>query len=460
MHSRILSLRGGRSLVDLLIKNGLIVTMDKDRRIITNGSLAVENGRIVKIGRSVKTNGKPEETIDAKGKIIMPGLVCSHTHLYGILLRGAPLKIEPPTDFSQILQRVWWPMDEAMTREDAYASTLISCLEFIRTGTTFFADTFSGPNAMTGVLDRIAGAVEQAGIRGTIAFEATERRTHAEGARGVREGERFIKRVKKARSTKVKGMFGIHASFTVSDELLRYVRELASRYKVPITIHTSEGPADVYHNYEQFGKRTVERLRDVGLLAPDVVLAHCVHVNDDELAMVKRSNAKVAHNPMSNMLNAVGIAPIVKMLSMGISVGLGNDGYVFDGFENIRAAFLLHKVALRDPRVISPEEVLEMATIRGAELYGLGNELGSLEPGKLADIIIINPTTAPTPVRSESVLRHLVSTICNRDVETMIVGGRIVMLERKVLTLDECETVKIARKSAEKLWQKLGAIRR
>ena len=447
-------------MVDCLIKNGLIVTMDKDRRIIPDGSLAIENGRVVEIGRSIKLKEKPEETIDAKGKIIMPGLICSHTHLYGMLLRGAPLKIEPPTDFSQILQRVWWPMDEAMTREDAYASALISCLEFIRTGTTFFADTFSGPNAMTGVLDRIAAAVEQAGIRGFIAFEATERRTHAEGARGVRENERFIKKVKKARSTKVRGMFSIHASFTVSDELLSYVRELASRYKVPVTIHTSEGPADVYHNYEQFGKRTVERLRDVGLLAADVVLAHCVDVNDDELAMIKHANAKVAHNPMSNMLNAVGVAPVVKMLAMGISVGLGNDGYIFDEFENIRAAFLLQKVALRDPRVISPVEVLEMATIRGAELYGVENELGSLEPGKLADIIIVNPSTAPTPVRPESVLGHLVNTVSSRDVETVIVGGRALMRDRRILTLDEQEVVKIARKSAEKLWQKLGAIGR
>ena len=447
-------------MVDLLIKNGLIVTMDKDRRIIPDGSIAVENGRVVEIGRNIKLKEKPEETIDAKGKIIMPGLICSHTHLCSMLLRAIPLKIEPPADFSQIIQRVRWPMDEAITRDDAYASAIIACLEFIKTGTTFFADTFSGANAMTGVLDRIATAVEQAGIRGLISFEATERRTHAEGARGVRESERFIKKVKKARSTKVKGMFSIHSSFTVSDELLRYVRELASRYKVPATIHTSEGLADVYLNYERFGKRTVERLRDAGLLAADVVLANCVNVNDDELAMIKRANAKVAHNPMSNMLNAVGVAPVVKMIAMGIPVGLGNDGYVFDGFENIRAAFLLHKVYHRDPRVISPVEVLEMATIKGAELYGVENELGSLEPGKLADILIVNPSTAPTLVRPESVLGHLVNTVSGRDVENVIVGGRVVMRDHKILTLDEHEAVKVARKSAEKLWQKLGAIGR
>ena len=443
-----------------MIKNGLVVTMDKDRRIIADGSVAVDDGRIVSVKRGRAAVGKPEEIIDARGKIVMPGLICSHTHLYGMLLRGAPLKVEPPTDFAQILQRVWWPMDEAMTKEDAYASALISCLEFIKTGTTLFADTFSGPNAISGVLDRTAAAVEQSGMRGILAYEATERRTHAEGAKGTKENERFIRKVKKERMHRVHGMFSIHASFTVSDELLRYVRELASHHKVPVTIHTSEGSADVYHNYELFGKRTVERLNDVGLLAPDVVLAHCVHVNDDELAIIKKTGAKVAHNPMSNMLNAVGVAPVVKMLSMGIPVGLGNDGYIFDGFENIRAAFLLHKVALRDPRTISPMEVLEMATIKGAELYGLQNELGSIEPGKLADVIIINPTLAPTPVRSESVVGHIVNTVDGDDVETVIVGGSILMRDRKVLTMDEDEVIKVARKSAEKLWRKLGAIKR
>ncbi len=447
-------------MVELLIKNGLVVTMDKERRIIADGSVAVEDGRIISVKRGWSGKSKPEEVIDARGKIVMPGLVCSHTHLYGMLLRGAPLKIEPPSDFSQILQRVWWPMDEAMTKEDAYASALISCLEFIKTGTTLFADTFSGPNAISGALDKIATAVEQSGMRGILSFEATERHTHAEGSKGTKENERFIQKTKKERMHRVQGMFSLHASFTVSDELFRYVRELASKYKAPITIHTSEGMGDLYHNYERFGKRTVERLRDAELLGPDVVLAHCVQVNDDELNIIKKTGAKVAHNPMSNMLNAVGVAPVAKMLALGIPVGLGNDGYIFDGFENMRAAYLMHKLALRDPRVISPMEVLEMATIRGAELYGLGNELGSIETGKLADIIIIDPKRAPTPVIPESVVGHIVNTVSGNDVETVIVGGNLLMRDGKMLSMEEEEAIRVSRKSAEKLWQKMDAIKK
>lgn len=443
-------------MVDMLIKNGLVVTMDKDRRVIADGSVAVEDGRIVSVKHGSAGKGKPEEVIDARGKIVMPGLICSHTHLYRVLMRGAPLKVEPPTDFSQVLQRGLWPMEDAMTKEDAYASALLSCLKLIKTGTTLLADTFSGPNTIVGVLDRIASAVEQSGIRGIISFEATERRTHAEGAKGTKENERLIRKLKTERIRRVQGMFSIHASFTVSDELFRYVRELASRYKAPVTIHASEGLDDVYHNYERYGKRTIERLNDVGLLAPDVVLAHCVHVNDDELRIIKKTGATVAYNPMSNMLNAVGAAPVTKMLSMGIPVGLGNDGYVLDGFENIRAAHLLQKVALRDPRAISAMEALEMATIRGAELYGLQNELGSIEHGKLADIIIVDPSLTSTPLRTDSAIGHVVDGVSGCNVETVIVGGNVIMQDRKVQTMDEAEAVKLAMKSAEKIWQKLG----
>jgi cytosine/adenosine deaminase-related metal-dependent hydrolase len=444
----------------LLIKNGLIVTMDKDRRVIPDGSVAVEDGRVVSLRRGTPGKGKHEEVIDARGKIVLPGLVCAHTHLYRIFLRDAPLIAESPTDLSQLMQRLRWPVEEAMTKEDAYTSALFSCLRLMKSGITFFADTFSGPNVVRGVLDRIASAIERSGVRGIIGFEATERRTHTEGARGAMENERFIKRIKKERTSFVQGMFCIGASFTVSDELFRFVRELASRYKAPMSVHVSEGLIDVYHNYEHYGKRTIERLNDIGILAPDVVLAHCVHVNDDELEIIKKRGAGVAHNPMSDMLGGAGIAPVAKMLSMGIPVGLGNDGYVFDGFENIRVASLLQKVACGNPQVISPSEALEIATIRGAELYGLQNELGSIEHGKLADMIIIDPAQTPAPLHSGSVAPYLVNGVSGSDVETVIVGGRVVVREGKVQTVDEAEVARVARKSVEKLWEKLGLTRR
>ena len=445
---------------DILIKNGLVVTMNPQRQVFDKGAVVLKNRRIVAVGKTSELEKRysAEQVIDASKRIVLPGLICAHTHLYGTLLRGAPLKISPPSDFAQILQRVWWPMDEAMTQHDAYASAAIASLEFLKTGTTCFADTYSGPNSIRLSLDSVAKAVEEVGIRGIIAFEATERHSVEEGEEGIRENVRFIEKVAERGEPKVTGMFSLHASFTCSDNMMKRVRSLASRYKVTVTIHTSEGLVDVYHNLERYGKRTVDRLHDIGLLGPDVILAHCVHVDDDEIRLIRETGAKVAHNPMSNMLNAVGVAPIVKMLREGIPVGLGNDGYIFDGFENIRAAYLLHKMYHRDPRVITPEAVLEMATLKSAELYGVEKELGSLEVGKKADLIIVSLKRSSTPVVSESVYGHLINTVSGRDVETVIVDGKVIMEKHQVKTVDEEKIVETAQSAAKVLWEKLGAL--
>jgi putative selenium metabolism protein SsnA len=444
-------------MTSILVKGGIMVTMDRDRRILSGHSVVIQDGRFRAIGKTddITRDWKADEVIDASGGIVMPGLICSHTHLYGMLLRGAKLDIAPPSDFTQILQRIWWPVDESLTSDDAYASALVGCLEFLKTGTTTFADTYSGPNSIEGVLNKIANAVEEVGTRGLLAFEATERHSREEGERGVQENLRFARKARQERGSRVMPLFSLHASFTVTDELIQSVRRLASELAVPVTIHTSEGLGDLQHNIVRYGKRTVERLKDVGLLRPDVVLAHCVHVNDAELDIVAASGAKVAHNPMSNMLNAVGVAPVRSMLKRGITVGLGNDGYIFDGFENMRAAYLVHRVVSRDPNAIDAYTVLEMATIRGAGLYGFDKELGSIESGKRADLIVIKPDILPTPLSSDSVVGHLINTVDGDDVKTAIVDGRVVMRDRQVLTADENEAQRKAQEAAAGLWERL-----
>jgi len=441
---------------DILIKNGLIVTMDSKRRVIEGGYVGIVEDKITEVGRDASRK-TADKVIDAKGAIVMPGIICGHTHLYGILLRGSPwfAKIEPPSDFMQNLQRIWWTMDEVMNYDDAYASALAASFEMMKSGVTLFADTFSGPNAIEGVLDKIEKAVRKVGIRGIIAFEATERHSREEGERGIKENIRFIEKVRKEKDPLVTGMISIHASFTVTNRLLKWARELANQYKVPITLHASEGSIDPYHNLERYGMRTFERLYKVGLLGPDVVAVHAVHVIDDELELIAKTGTKIAHNPLSNMLNAVGAPPVHKMLKMGITVTIGNDGYIFDPFENIRGAYLLAKVAFRDPRLITPLEAIEMATINGAKAYGLENKLGSLEPRKKADIIIIRPELMPTPLNAETVYGHLVNTIDGDDVDTVIVNGKIVVENRKSKTISEKEVNKVAQEASAKFWDRL-----
>lgn len=346
-------------------------------------------------------------------------------------------------------------MDEAMTLEDAYASALVGCTEFAKSGVTMFADTYSGPNSIHGVLDHIAKAVDEVGIRGYLAFEATERHSKDEGMRGVQENVRFAEKMRNRPTSKTKPLFSIHASFTVSDDLIKEAKKLADRYGAPLTIHTSEGTGDVHHNLENYGKRTIERLRDVGLLGPNVVLAHCVHLTNEEINIIAQTKTGVAHNPMSNMLNAVGVAPILRMLLRNVNVGLGNDGYIFDMFENMRATYLLHRVHHRNPNAIDPYTVLEMATINGAKLYGIDKELGSIETGKRADIAIIKPHVLPTPLNAGSAVGHLINTVDGDDVEHVLVDGKPIVKNGRLITLDEEKAQSISQAAAAKLWIRL-----
>ncbi len=437
-----------------LIKNALIVTMDKQRRVLEHADLFIEDEKISAVGGTIKE--KPDRVIDGTGRIVLPGFICGHTHLYGIMLRGAPLKMQAPSDFLQILDRIWWRADSAFQNEDAYASALIACYEFIRSGTTCFADTYSGPNSIEGVLDSIAKGVTEVGMRGILAFEVTERNSVEEGKQGLQENVRFLKRLENQPHDLLYGMYSLHASFTLSDEIIQKTREQADQLSAPITIHTSEGLIDVYYNLERYDKRTVERLFDLGLLGSDVILAHCVNVNMDELRLIQGSGASVAHNPMSNMNNAVGVAPVKDMLELGIPVCLGNDGYIFDAMENLRTAYLIHKVHHLDSRVTTPNQILEMATIKGAECYGLENEIGSIEPGKYADLVILHPHPQATPILPEGVAGYILYGVTAHDIETVMIHGNTVV-EAKQVTTVKTETIEhTMEKVVPKLWSKLG----
>jgi cytosine/adenosine deaminase-related metal-dependent hydrolase len=254
-------------------------------------------------------------------------------------------------------------------------------------------------------------------------------------------------------------LFSLHASFTVSDELIREVKRVAEKFHSPITIHASEGLVDLNHNLERYGKRTIERLHDLGLLGPNVVLAHCVHVSEEEIDLISQTNTGVAHNPMSNMLNAVGVSPVTRMLQRGINIGLGNDGYIFDMFENMRAAFLLHRVHTRNPNALDPYTVLEMATINGARLYGIDTEVGSIEIGKKADVIVVRPSILPTPLNAESAIGHIINTASADDVEQVFFGGEPLVRNKHLESVDEEKAEQISQDVAGKLWERLKTVR-
>lgn len=437
-----------------IIENAFIVTADSKNTIIPHGYIRIEGNKIESMGKGV-SRLSADKVIDAKGCVVVPGLITAHTHLYGILLRGASLNIEPPTDFAQVLQRVWWPVDEALTIEDAKASALSASAEMLRNGSTFFADTYSGPNSIEGSLDAIVEGTEAVGIRGMIAFEMTERNDPEEAQRGLRENVRFIESLK-SRHLLAMGMMSIHASFTVEDEIVAKGVEAAERLQVPMTVHTSEGLVDLYHNLEKYGERTVERLNRVGVLGERTVLAHCVHVDRNELELIAKTRTKVAHNPMSNALNAVGTSPVPEMLRMDITVGLGNDGWIYDPFENMRYALTMHRLSSGNPSAMDPFKVFKMVTLDGAKCYGLEDRLGSIETGKLADIVILDSRSIPTPLNPQSVIGHLINSFSGRHVRDVIVNGRVVVQNQRMVLRSDEEIADISRRSAESLWSKLA----
>jgi len=430
---------------EILIRNGLIVTADKKGSIFEDGYVHVSNGKIAGVG-SGEPRSSVDTVIDASGCVVIPGLITAHTHLYGILLRGASLNIKPPTDFAQVLQRVWWPVDEALTVEDAYASALSASADMLRNGSTLYADTYSGPNSIEGSLEAIARGTKEVGMRGIVAFEMTER--------GLREGIKFVNSIQD--DELISGMMSIHASFTVGDEIVIKAVEEAKNLDIPITVHTSEGLVDLYHNLENYGERTVERLHRLGVLGKKTVLAHCVHVDEHEMDLIAKSGSSVAHNPMSNMLNAVGVSPVPSMLERGISIGLGNDGWIYDPFENMRCALTIHKLASGNPSAIGPNEIFKMATLDGARCYGLEKKIGSLEKNKLADIVILDGSNVPTPLTKASAVGHLLNTFSGGDVRDVFVGGKQVVENRRLTSISDEHVAKISRDSAKGLWSRLN----
>ncbi len=447
--------------VDMLINNALVVTMNKNRDVIPRGFVAVRDGKIVDVGVGDGTSKyEAEEVIEGRRTIVTPGFVCAHTHFYGVLLAASTWfgLIEPPTDFQQNLQRIWWALDENITHDDIYAASLMGSIMFARTGTTFFKDMNSSPNSVTNGLDYIRKGAEEVGLRGYAGFCATQRRSLEEGFKIIAENERFVRETHADPKAKVKGFFAVHASFTVTDDVLIKTKELADKYGTIYAMHVEEGLIDVYHNIERYGKRPVERLRDIGFLSDRFVAVHVVQAIDEELKIIKEYGVHVAHNAMSNMINGVGVPRIQRMLELGINVAIGNDGYVFDVFDNMRSTYLVHKVVNKDPRILAPLDVIEMATINAAKALHVDDRIGSIEPGKDADIVIIRPEFVPTPLNEKTVYGHMVNTFTGQDVWGVLVEGRWVTKERKVVTVDVEDAMERAHKTIARLWDRMASM--
>jgi len=456
-----------RHMKSILIKNGLLVSMSDKYNVIPDGAVFIEGNKIKLVGKSEEIEGKcsAELVIDARGMAILPGLVNTHSHLYQSFLRGR-LDTAPLVKWCE---EVLYPfhrmvLEDAIRGDDSlvYYSTLLSCVEALKSGTTTIV-------AMEGVIQgpSVIRALAESGIRGIYALTLADRWIRSDIVLptewALNRAEFLIKRYNKSCNGRINLMIAPSTPFCCSRDLLEISKGMAREYNVGIHMHIGETKYEVNYIKESFGIGPLEYVNSLGLLdIHPFVAVHCIWLDDAEIRILKEKGAGVSHNPESNMKLASGVAPIIRMLNYGIPVGLATDGPAsndnLDLFEEMRSAILLHKISSLDPSSISALDAMKMATILGAKILGMDKEIGSIEPGKKADIILLD-LMKPHLQPISDIFQTLVYCARGSDVDTVIVDGNIVVRQGKLLTTNEGDLLEKTKKISEEKLSKLAEYR-
>lgn len=441
----------------ILITNGKVFTRDEKRPFIDGGAVLIDGKLIKAIGTTEELKSKyPEAEIkDAKGRLVMPGFINSHMHYYSTFARGMALDNPPATMFSMILENLWWRLDKQLTSDDVYYSAVGPMLDQIRSGVTTVIDHHASPNAVKGSLFKIAEAAKDLGIRSNLCYEISDRDGAKIKDEGIAESLEFVKYCNEQKDDMIKGLFGMHASMTISDETLDEVLAAAASVNSGFHVHSAEGIEDVADALSKYRMRVVERWYKKGVLNDKSIAVHCIHVTDDEIGMLKDSEVAVVHNPESNMGNAVGVSPVLDMMDKGVLLGLGTDGYTADMIESYKVAGILQRHAQAKPYV-AWREVPQMLFDNNkiiANRY-LDGQVGILKEGAYADVIIVD-YKAPTPIDKNNINGHILFGVTGRHVDTTICNGRILMDEKKLVNIDEDALMAKSRELASALWKRI-----
>jgi putative selenium metabolism protein SsnA len=425
-------------------------------------ALYIADGRIADIGpeNELLAKYKGAEHIDAGGQYVMPGNICAHTHFYGAYARGLAIPGNAPKDFPEILEKLWWPLDRALDLESVRASAEVMLVDAIKHGTTTLIDHHASPNAIDGSLDVISEAVTQSGLRAVLCYEVTDRNGEAGTQAGIKENVRFIRQVadRKIDDGRIAATFGLHAGLTLSDASLDLCRE-AVPPEVGFHIHVAEHEADEYDSLQKSGLRVVDRLNKHGILGPKTIVAHAVHVDAQEVILLKESGTWVTHQPRSNMNNGVGVAQVESMMRAGVPMCLGTDGFSSTMWDEWKTAYLLHKVWNRDPRRMNGMDVAKMGIYNNAALAGSffpEAPLGIITPHAHADLIFVDYHPF-TPITPGNLPWHIIFGFNESMVTTTIVAGKVLMRDRELLTMDEEAITAHARELAPGVWERYQA---
>jgi putative selenium metabolism protein SsnA len=443
----------------MLITNGKLITWEETNRVLEGQAIFIAGGKIAAIGPQGELQARhPEaEQLDAAGQYVLPGNICAHTHFYGAFARGMAIPGLAPQDFPEILAKLWWPLDKSLGLEEVRVSALVMLVDAIRHGTTTLIDHHASPNAIEGSLDVIAEAVERSGLRAVLCYEVTDRDGVERARAGIAENVRFLERVRREKpgDGRVAATFGMHAGLTLSDGTLAACRQAAPE-GVGFHIHVAEHEADEYDSLAKSGMRVVDRLQAHGILGPLSIVAHAVHADAREIGLLAESETWVSHQPRSNMNNGVGAAPVEAQLRAGVRVCLGTDGFSHTMWEEWKAAYLLHKVWHRDPRRMPATEVARMGVRNNAALanqFFPEAPVGVLAQGAQADLILVD-YHPHTPLTAENLPWHIVFGFHESMVTATLVAGRVLMRDRRLLTLDEEAITAHARELAPRVWER------
>ena len=425
----------------ILIKNALILSPNTNFE--DKQSILIKDNLITEISPEIDESNV-DKIIDATGKILLPGLINTHTHLSMTLFRG----LADDLSLDSWLNDHIWPMEANLNGDYCYIGALLGAIELIKSGTTTFSDMYF-------YMEDVARAVDIAGIRAILSYGMIDFGDEEKRKNEINENLALFNACDGMSNGRIKVFLGPHSPYTASEELLIQVRELANKYNMGIHIHVSETQKEIEDVSAQKGLRPFEYLDKIGFLGPDVVAAHSVWLSDNEIEIIKKNNVKISHNPCSNMKLASGIAPVSKLIENDICVSIGTDGASsnnnLDLIEELKTTSLLQKVSTLDPKVLTSDEALAMGTIKGAETLGLESEIGSIEVGKKADIILIDTNSANMVPDSSSLSSNIIYSANGSNVDTTICDGKILMENKKLVVLDEEEIYKKARQAIKEL---------
>ncbi len=427
------------------LTGGRVLTALAGGRLV-DADVLIEGGRIERVDGNVDQSGA---RIDCSGCLVIPGNVCAHTHVYSALARGMPFSLEGPTNFLEILQRVWWRLDRALDEPSVRASAEVGAMDALLAGTTTLVDHHASPNAIDGSLDVVAQAFGRLGLRSVVCYEVSDRDGPERARAGVAENTRFAHR---RNGGLARGLIGAHASFTLSDETLEACVDAARSAGVGLHVHAAEDGADERDSTARFGMRVAQRLAQAGALTDETLLAHCVHLDARACDLVREAGATVAHNARSNMNNGVGRTP----LSALGAVALGTDGIGADMFEESRAGF----VRRREDTLAAPSDWPLTHLAESARLAGriFGDPLlGTIVAGAPADVVVLD-YESPAPLTAANAAGHWIFGLSARAVRDVIVAGEVVVRDRKLTRVDQRELARGAAREAKRLWERLEQI--